>query len=166
MHGVRLFALPQDGVSWLDDSRTFPIWGQAHELGVPVIVTILRHQLPALKNVLRSHPDVLVSLDHCGFPDPSDPKPLFEMAEESNLYCKVSSIVLDAMGDEAPGFVEQLVGCFDAERVMWGSDFSQTHDRSYPELVELGRRAFAGLSEAQQQQCFVATPRSLWPSLA
>ena len=55
---------------------------------------------------------------------------------------------------------------FGAERVMWGSDFSQTHDRSYPELVALARRAFGSLSEAEQHQCFVETPRSLWPSLA
>ncbi len=77
----------------------------------------------------------------------------------------MSSIVLDSMRDQAASFVEQLVSRFGAERVMWGSDFSQTHDRSYPELVALGRSAFAGLTEAQQQQCFVDTPRSLWPSL-
>jgi predicted TIM-barrel fold metal-dependent hydrolase len=70
------------------------------------------------------------------------------------------------MGEEAPAFVEQLVSRFGAERVMWGSDFSQTHDRSYPELVALARRAFCGLSNAQQQQCFVNTPRALWPSLS
>ena len=165
MHGVRLFAVARGGSSWLDDSRTFPVWDEALELGAHVIVTILRSQVPALQRVLRRYPEIPVSLDHCGFPDASDPKPLFELAEEANLHCKVSSIVLDSLGEEAPAFVEQLVSRFGAERVMWGSDFSQTHDRSYPELVALARRAFGGLSDAQQQQCFVNTPRALWPSL-
>jgi len=167
MHGIRIFAV--SGTSQLDDPRTFPVWREALELGVHVIVTILRHQLPSLERVLRRYPDLCVSLDHCGFPDPSrrepGPEPLFELAAEENLYCKVTSIVLDAMGEEAPAFVEQLVSRFGAERVMWGSDFSQTHDRSYPELVALARRAFSGLSEEQREQCFVGTPRSLWSSL-
>lgn len=165
MHGVRLMAIARDARSWLDDARTFPVWNEACELGAHVIVTIFAHQLPALQRVLRSHPQVMVSLDHCGFVDPSDPEPLFKMAEEANLFCKVSSIVLDSMGDRAPAFVERLVRRFGAERVMWGSDFSQTHDRSYTELVALGRSSFAGLTDSEQRQCFVGTPRSLWPSL-
>lgn len=163
MHGIRMFSVSP--TSQLDDPRTFPVWQEAVELGVHVIATILRPQLPALERVLRRYPELRVSLDHCGFPDPSHPEPLFELAARDNLYCKVSSVVLDSMAEEAPAFVERLVSHFGAERVMWGSDFSQTHDRSYPELVALGRRAFAGLSESQQRQCFVTTPLSLWPSL-
>lgn len=165
MHGVRLFAIARGGVSWLEDSRSFPVWEEARELGAHVIVTVLRNQLPALRRVLRRHRQVPVSLDHCGFPDPRDPEPLFELAEEANLHCKVSSIVLGSMGEEAPGFVEKLVSRFGAERVMWGSDFSQTHDRPYAQLVALAREGFSGLTSDQQHQCFVETPRTRWPSL-
>ncbi len=166
MHGVRLFAIARDESSWLVDPRTFPVWEQAADLGAHVIVTILARQLPELRTVLRRFPKVRVSLDHCGFADISAPEPLFALADEANLYCKVSSIVLEAAGAEPQPFVEALVARFGAERVMWGSDFSQTHDRSYPELVTLARRAFGSLSEAAQQQCFLETPRSLWRSLA
>ena len=116
--------------------------------------------------MLRRYPDVRVSLDHCGFVDPTEPEPLFVLADESNLYCKVSSIVLDSAGPEPERFVAAIVARFGAERVMWGSDFSQTHDRSYSELVALARRAFGGLSRADHRQCFVGTPRSVWPALA
>jgi predicted TIM-barrel fold metal-dependent hydrolase len=131
-----------------------------------VIVTIFAHQLPELRKVLRRFPEVRVSLDHCGFPEVGRSEPLFELADERNLLCKVSSLVLESAGDSQEAFVEGLVGRFGAERVMWGSDFSQTHDRPYSELVALARRAFAGLREADRAQCFVATPRSLWGSLA
>ena len=62
--------------------------------------------------------------------------------------------------------MERLVGAFGSGRVMWGSDFCQTHDRSYVELVALARRSFSGLTEAQRQDCFVDTARALWTSLA
>jgi len=165
MHGVRLFAIGADAASSLGDPRSFALWEGARELGAHVIVTLLRQQLPALRELLRRFPEVPVSLDHCGFPDPADPEPLFALAEERNLHCKVSTIVLDSMAAKAPAFVEGLVSRFGPERVMWGSDFSQTHDRSYPALVALARLAFGELSEAQRRQCFVGTPRRLWPSL-
>ena len=96
----------------------------------------------------------------------NDPGPLFGMASEQNLYLKVSSLVLESAGERPESFVEALVGRFGAERVMWGSDFCQTHDRSYGELVTLAERAFGSLSARDRDQCLDATPRALWPSLA
>ena len=165
MHGVRIFAIAREG-SWLCDERTFAVWRQAADLGAHVIVTAFGNQLDELRSMLRRFPEVRVSLDHCGFVDTQKPEQLLALADEANLFCKVSSIVLESAGEEPGVFVESLVSAFGAERVMWGSDFSQTHDRSYGELVALARSAFAGLSEAQRQDCFVDTPRSLWSSLA
>jgi len=162
---VRLFALAGDGSSWLTDPSTFPLWEEAASLGAHVIATIFASQLEELRSVLRRFPDVRVSLDHCAFPDASDPAPLFELASEPNLLCKVSSVVLESAGTDAEAFVTALVGHFGAERVMWGSDFSQTHDRSYVELVELAERSFSRLSSSERERCFVTTPRSVWRSL-
>ena len=165
MHGVRLFAVAREEDSWLADPRIFPVWEQAAELGAHVIATVFARQFEELRTLLRRYPEVRVSLDHCGFPDVAQPEPLFALADEANLLCKVSSVVLDSAGGEPESFVEALVARFGAERVMWGSDFSQTHDRSYAELVALARCAFGGLSKAEQDQCFTGTARSLWPSL-
>ncbi len=166
MHGVRLFALAREGVSWLADPSTFPLWEEADHLGIHVIVTIFGSQLEELRRVLRHFPHVRVSLDHCGFPNVGDPAPLFELACESNLLCKVSSVVLESAGSEAQRFVTALVGRFGSSRVMWGSDFCQTHDRPYSGLVALAQQSFSGLSSSERERCFVTTPRSVWPSLA
>ncbi len=166
MHGVRLFALAREGESWLADRSTFPLWEEADHLGIHVIVTIFGSQLDELRRVLRRFPQVRVSLDHCAFPDVGNPESLFELASESNLLCKVSSVVLESAGFEAKRFVTELVGRFGADRVMWGSDFSQTHDRGYTGLVALARQSFSGLSSSERERCFMATPRSVWPSLA
>jgi predicted TIM-barrel fold metal-dependent hydrolase len=173
MHGVRFFALAASGDSWLDDERTFPVWERATELGAHVIVTIFSQQFPQLARVLRRFPTTRVSLDHCGFPSLTGPpfdeaQPLFELAALGNLYCKVSTIVLDAASREGAdpcAFVEQLTRAFGANHVMWGSDFCQTHDRDYLQLVALARSAFSSLSADDRTWCLAGTAMKMWPSL-
>ena len=58
------------------------------------------------------------------------------------------------------------VSGFGADRLLWGSDFCQTHDRSYAELVALGAGAFAGLTAADRALCQGANALRLWPGLA
>lgn len=167
MRGVRLFALAR-GDSWLAKPRTFPVWERAAELGIHVIVTIFGHQLDDLRRMLERYPSIDVSLDHCAFPNMTAPDTLFAMADLGNLHLKVSTHVLDAAtsfeGSPQP-FVHRLVDVFGAQRVMWGSDFCQTHDRSYAELVDLGRAAFAELDRHDRDACMAGTALRLWPSL-
>ena len=170
MGGVRLFALSRGETSWLDDPATFPLWERAAKLGAHVIVTLLYHQLPQLSRALTHFPDIAVSLDHCAFPplgrDPrADALGLFELARHPNLHLKISTNVLDgvrAEGGSPAAAVEQLVARFGAERVMWGSDFCQTHDRPYGELVAFARESFSGLSESEREHCLSGTARRLW----
>ena len=168
MRGVRLFALAREGSSWLAEPRTFPLWECAAEHHAHVIVTIFSQQLPELRQVLERFPGIAVSLDHCAFPDVTAPEPLLALAEHRNLNLKVSTHVLDA-AEKADGhpssFVERLVAGFGAERIMWGSDFCQTQDRSYAELVKLAHRAFAGLGAEARSACLGGTALRLWPAL-
>jgi len=170
MRGVRLFALSRDGPGWLEDPRTFPLWEAAAKQGARIVVTIFAHQIPGLARVLRRFPETPVALDHCAFVDLRrepwpEAAPLFALAELPNLYLKVTTHVLDAAAraGSMQRFVAALVRRFGAERVMWGSDFCQTHDRPYAELVALGREAFAGLSAAEQARCLGGTAAALWP---
>ncbi len=165
MRGVRLLALSQ-GASWLAEPRTFPLWERASELGARVVVTVFFHQLGELDAILRRFPEVPVALDHCGFPPASggELEPLLALAAHRNLHCKISSHVLEAAertGDPR-GLVSKLVAAFGAQRVMWGSDFSQTHDRPYAALAALGRHAFAGLTVEEQASCLAGSAERLW----
>jgi len=170
--GVRLFTIGDRGFA-IDDPSTFPLWRSAADAGLHVIVTLLADQLPALSRVLEQFPDVPVSLDHCGFPALSGPpwtenRPLLELARHENLHLKLSTHVLDAAAQATgdPGsFVPVLADHFGAARMMWGSDFCQTHDRSYAELVALGRQAFDALPRADRDLCLGGTARRLWPGL-
>lgn len=171
MHGVRLFAVGSDP-AWIAEGRAAPLWRCAAAHGAHVIVTLLTPQLAQLDAALERYPDVPVSLDHCAFPPLASSagagaEALFALARHRNLHLKVSTHVLDAaekVGD-AREFMAALVGRFGAGRVMWGSDFCQTHDRSYAALVELGRRAFSELPSEDRDLCLGGTALRLWPSL-
>ena len=68
---------------------------------------------------------------------------------------------VESQGTARP-FVGRLADAFGASRLMWGSDYCQTHDRPYAELVRTGIEAFSGLSGTQQDDCLGETARRLW----
>ena len=171
MSGIRLFALAREGPSWLIDERTVPLWQRASELEANVIVTILPHQLDELETVLIRFPETPVSLDHCAFAlaQADSAERLFQLSARSNLHLKVSTHVLDdavAHEGSARPLMRRLVDAFGPDRIMWGSDFCQTHDRSYAELVQLARESFADLDTEERSACLAGTARRLWPGLA
>jgi predicted TIM-barrel fold metal-dependent hydrolase len=174
VRGVRLFTIGNPEATWLDAPAGFRVWEEAGRLGIPVVVTILSRQLAKLRNALRRFPEIPVALDHCGFPDLRGGAPfakaqgLFELVEFPNLHLKVTSHVLehveaDAAGPE--GFVELLAQRFGAQRLLWGSDYPQTHDRTYSEFVALAQRAAARLSASDGEAFLGETALRMWPEL-
>lgn len=173
MHGVRLFDLDLEGPGWLDKPIAQPLWECADELAAHVIVTLFAHQLPQLRTALERYPQVSVSLDHCGFPAVSGPPwadsvSLTDLVDCKNLYLKITTHLLHSVLDHAgtpAQWIEHLVSHYGAERLMWGSDFSQTHSGTYAELVGFARAAFGELSTKDQTLCLGGTAAGLWPSL-
>lgn len=173
--GVRLFTVTNPESTWLDEPRGAALWEEAQALGIPVVVTILSRQIPKLANALRRFPEIPVALDHCGFPDLRGGPPyeraatLLDLAAFANLRLKVTTHVLRLAEKDESGpaaFVEHLAKHFGADRLLWGSDYSQTHDRSYADMVALARRASAGLGDAGQARFLGGTALALWPELA
>ena len=154
--GVRLFGIGPTAPTWFDGDAGAALWASAIDLDLRIVATLLTPELPRLDAMLARHPDVPVVLDHCGFPDlhggPPFPglEPLLALSEHPGLHLKVTSHVLEGAGAAAGAFVERLVATFGAARLVWGSDYPQTHDRTYAELVALGRDACAGLAPVDQ----------------
>ena len=77
--------------------------------------------------------------------------------------------MLEEAESRAPGgaatFLERVHDDFGADRLVWGSDYPQTHDRSYAALVALGRDASAGLPPEDQERFLGANALRLWPEL-
>ena len=175
VRGVRLFTVTSPEGTWLDEPAGLRVWEEAARLEIPVVVTILARQLGKLQNALRNFPELPVVLDHCGFPDLRGGAPyakaagLFELAPFRNLRLKITSHVLkqvEADPGGPNGLVATLKDHFGADRLMWGSDYSQTHDRSYAELVNLAQRAAAQLTEPERALFLARTTLAMWPELA
>ena len=173
--GIRLFAIGASPPAWLDDTSTDALWDTAAELGLRMVVALLPPDLPRLRRRLEWFTGPVV-LDHCGFPDLRGGPPypgaagLFALAGFGTLHLKLTSHLLE--GAEAEGdphgraLVTQLVATFGAERLVWGSDYPQTHDRTYAELVALGEGACAELGDEDSDRIMAGNTLRLWPTLA
>lgn len=174
MGGTRIFHLPPPPEPWLDDPATKPVWDRAVELGLRINVCIAKRDLPRLARALEWAPPVPVSLDHCGLIEMvgvdggKDLGPLLDLARFEQVHLKVSSYVLDwadDLGETPAGLVRHLADHFGAHRLMWGSDWPQTHNRTYPELVGRGVDAADRLDGAERDRYLGGTALALWPEL-
>ena len=116
----------------------------------------------------------MVALDHLAVPrlsggPPYDgAQPLFDLVRFPNLYLKFSSVNLYAAArgkSNAREFFSRLLDCFGANRIMWGSNFPATNDRSLKEQYDLARNELSFVLEADQRRLFGETALTLWPTL-
>lgn len=164
MRGIRWAAFLEGGVR---EPRA--VWNEIARLEVPTVVIVLPDRLPELAAALPELPPIPMALDHCGFAryDAGIPAELSALAPFPNLYLKVTSNALDLMaehGDPAD-VVAELAARFEG-RLMWGSDYSQTHDRPYAELAEWGRKGGAKLSDDDRAAYLGGNAIRMWPELA
>jgi L-fuconolactonase len=158
----------------IDDERTWPLWRRAAELEIPVCIMTRFHQVTRLRAMLQQFPEVRVALDHLALPRLSEGppynsvEPLFELAHFPNLYLKFSTETLYAArrGLGTPReFFSRLIERFGARRIMWGSNFPATHDRSFKQQVELAWEELAFLPDEDQRWIFAETALCMWPKL-
>ena len=97
-------------------------------------ICVLGRQLPVARALALACPDTVFVLDHCGVPDvaggdfTSWAKGLARIAELPHVMCKLSGILAYcAPGTASLGvirpYVDHVLTCFGADRVLWGSDW-------------------------------------------
>jgi predicted TIM-barrel fold metal-dependent hydrolase len=173
--GVRLFGIGAAPPTWFDDAPGAALWAAAIDLELRLVATLLTPDLPRLVRMAARFPDVPVVLDHCGFPDLTggppyrSAQPLFALADLPSVHLKVTSHLLEDAGPRSPdgavALVDRLAATFGPERLVWGSDYPQTHDRPYAELVALGRHAAASLAPTDRDAFLGGNALRLWPAL-
>ena len=172
--GLRLFTYSRPEADWLADPKTFPAWERAASLNIPVTVLMRPSKFPQLREVLRRFPKVPVAVEHLAHVELGDGPPymgaqaLFDLADIPNLSLKFSTVNLyeSALGASTPReFFRKLVEVFGPERLIWGTNFPATYDRSYPDQVRLAREALAFLPEADRRLIFEENALRLYPSL-
>jgi L-fuconolactonase len=102
-----------------------------HGLAFDALVRPL-HLAPLLSFCLR-HPDLRVVIDHAAKPDIAAAlwqpwaDDIARIAGETQAVCKLSGLLTEAGPAPAPQstrrWAQHVLTCFDAERVLWGSDW-------------------------------------------
>ena len=159
----------------LDDPRINPLWRRASDLRIPVCVLTNFHQVPRLARVLERFGDLQVALDHLGMPRLDDgpdferEQELFDLARHRNFYGKFSSWTIAAAAKNGPrgcaDFFRRLIDTFGAHRLMWGTNFPASNDRSFQGFVEYAQKELSFLLPDEKRWVFGDTALRLWPML-
>lgn len=133
--GLRLFSIPDP---WLHSDVAVELVQRCRDSGVGPNVCCFAEELQAVARIAAAVPDCEIALDHCGFVSVGgDDQVLVDLATYENVVVKLSTGVFDAAALSPRAAVSRLLDLFGAERIVWGSDHPQVHDRAYPELVAL-----------------------------
>ena len=91
-----------------------------------------RH-LPHLATLAARHPDLRIAIDHGGKPAIAHDRwqpwadDMARLAASTGVLCKLSGLLTEAAPDQGPDAVRrygaQLLACFGAARLVWGSDW-------------------------------------------
>ena len=126
-----------------------------------------RH-LPNLFELLERHPDLSVVVDHGAKPrieiDEFEPwaSDIRHIASTTSAYCKLSGLVTEAgpgwSEDALRPYVEHLIECFGAQRLMWGSDWPVVNRvASYDRWRECTKSLLDELTADEQSAIFGGT---------
>ena len=159
--GLRLFSVPTPERSWIDADRGIRLVERCGQLGIGPSGCCLPAELGAVENLARAVPDVELALDHAGFLDVAGTE-IERLARRENLVVKLSTGVFDHSSLGPGATLRRLVDLFGPTRLAWGSDHPQVHDRTYRELVALGREAVQELPDATRAAILEGTTRRLW----
>lgn len=105
------------------------------EHGLRFDALIQPRHLSAISAFAGRNPELQIVVDHAAKPDitaqefTSWATGMEKLAALGNVYCKVSGLLTEAAADQVTRtevfmpYVQQLVSCFGATRLMWGSDW-------------------------------------------
>lgn len=158
--GLRLFSIPDP---WLHTDIAVELVHRCRDLSIGPNVCCLPEELPSVARLAPAVPDCEIALDHCGFVAVDrDDQALADLAQHENLVVKLSTGVFDAAAVAPRSVVSRLLDLFGAERIVWGSDHPQVHDRPYADLVALAVHAVDGLDPTTQAAILGKNAARLW----
>ena len=126
-----------------------------------------RHAAPFLE-IFQRYPDLPVVIDHCLKPRIVDgeigdwARDIEALASQTGATIKLSGLVTEA-GDRAnttamQPYVDHVLQCFGADRVMWGSDWPVSRlSMEYGDWLKLAMSLTSALGESEHEDVFGGT---------
>jgi L-fuconolactonase len=162
--GIRPMIQDIPDPSWMLEPTLAPAFEALIEQDLVFDALIRPEHLPILLRLTERYPELSIVIDHAAKPAIATgafdvwATDLEALARETSARCKVSGLVTEAgVADHrviAP-YVEHVLGCFGAARVMWGSDWPVCEIVcTYREWFELSEQLLARLSSSERAQVF------------
>lgn len=177
MTGMRVFTtgttMPGQQ-TWLADETAFPVWEAAGKKGLSVSVQMTFKGIPLLEKIVERFTDTKFLLDHLARitlddgPPYAVAAPLLVLAKYPNVFLKLTSRTVEqchAGKADAKSFLPMILEHFDANRMMWGSNFP-AHDDTLANILRDARNVLQHASEADRNEILSGTAKRLYPSLA
>ena len=102
-------------------------------VGLTFDALVKPEHLPNLYVLLRRHPNLSLVIDHGAKPDIANAQfkswadNIELIANKTNAYCKLSGLLTEVADDPSyervQPYMQHLLDCFGAKRLMWGSDW-------------------------------------------
>lgn len=148
-------------VEWVLQPELLPALRAIMELDLSFDLLVRPPHLNAALALLNRHSDLRAIVDHGGKPDIANGMwqpwagDIRRIARETSAYCKLSGLVTEARPGWKPGdlrrYVEHLIECFGAERLLWGSDWPvMLLNADYPGWLAAAKQFIASQSAADQ----------------
>jgi len=162
--------------SSLGKPETFPLWARIQSLKIPVAVGDRVHSIAPIARAMERYPDVKVAFEHSwghevgAPPDYAVLKPLFDLANNPNVYIKtaINNIAAAQDGGGTPQqLYDKLLAVFGAKRIMWSSNYP-----AHPKFggvkyrLDESKKALAHLGADDQAWILGKTALSFYPALA
>jgi L-fuconolactonase len=134
-------------------------------LGLRFDALVKPPQLPALLRMIERHPDLALVIDHGGKPAIADrgwepwATNIARLARHPHVVCKLSGLVTEAGSGWSPRklrpYVDHLLACFGAKRLLWGSDWPVVNlAGGYQRWARASDEILAGLPETDRAAIF------------
>jgi len=131
--GIRPMIQDIEDVNWMLKEELAPVFEMLIAKDLTFDALVLPQHLDALHTLLKRYPDLNVVIDHGAKPEistNSSPQwfdKIALIANETSALCKLSGLVTEASVnpsfEQLNPYMEHLLVCFGAERLMWGSDW-------------------------------------------
>jgi len=162
------------GTDWFAGPAARAVWAACADHGLSMCLHVYRWNrdevLAEVPAVCRAFPGVPVVLDHVASVEADRPRPwpgadlLAALADLRQVHVKVTTLNfarLSAAGREPAELVAWLVATFGADRVLWGSDVTQTPG-THAEMLAAAHAAVAELSAADAAAVLGGTAARLY----
>lgn len=168
--GVRPMIQDIADPDWMLRDHLTPVFEQLIASNLRFDALVLPAHLKNLRRLLDRHPRLACVIDHAAKPAIASASwqpwadDMAALAASTNCYCKLSGLLTEAGArtddDALRPYVEHLLACFGAQRLMWGSDWPVlTLASRYGDWVQQSERLLQHLRVVEQAAIFGTTAK-------